>query len=191
MEHKEWFSWAWKLSSIALCTLLSESLGYWFLLESSYAVCLQGLSTGREVCKEPYFSCGKNSYRRKCSGTCRQVSPEVLWSEWENISEMLYLSSFNFTVLCGECCLRERQLNELPETFRKSIFVLSQVIQFSSDKRTHMCESSHLGCHCQSISNSTEMVKNRKKNLCKPVHTQLPIVYTEDAGMEFLIPLVM
>lgn len=163
-----------RLKTFWCCCLHSpfRVTGYWFLLESSCIFFLQGLSTGREVCREPYFSSGKNSYFKKSvqshADRCHQKSCGV-----ENISEVLYLQPFNFTVLCGGHCLGERKLNQLPETFRKSIFVFSSHPVLL--RQEVLWEASWMGCHCQGISISIEMAKNRK-NLCKPVFTPFPTV---------------
>lgn len=105
-----------------------------------------------------------------------------------------YLKWFIYHVstllFCVEGAVSGKENSMSSQKLSGKAFLSSQVIQLSSDKRTHMCESSQLGYHCQGISNSTELVKNRK-NLCKPVLTQFPTVYTEDTEMEFLIPLVM
>lgn len=94
--------------------------------------------------------------------------------EWKT-----YLKCFIYNpstlLFCVEGTVSGKENSISSQKLSGKAFFSSQVIQFSSDKRSHMWEASWMGCHCQGISISIEMAKNRK-NLCKPVLTPFPTI---------------
>lgn len=119
IECKEWFSWAWKLSGVAVL----EPLSYWFLLESSCTVvsrvCLWGGKSG----KEPYFSSGKNFGGEAVQAHADRSHQQFCEVEWKTYLKcFIYHPSTLLFCMEGALSIQRKKTQWTPRNFQEKHF---------------------------------------------------------------------